>query len=112
MRVHPVLVTYLVAVSVLAVTSYSLIVTAEDASIGGGFAQLLLIGAALPWSLPAVVAFDSLSDPLPLSILWFMAAANGLLVAWCWPAGPERLAERRNPSAADERALTRTPGGR
>ena len=82
MRKHPVLAAYLVAITVLAVTGYLLIATAEDASIGGGFALLLLTGVGLPFSALPLLAFDSLSSVLPVTLMWALAAANGLLVAW------------------------------
>ena len=77
-----VLATYLVAIAVLALTGYFLIATAEDASIGGGFALLLLTGAGLPFSAVPLLAFDNLSSVLPVTLLWVLAAANGLLVSW------------------------------
>ena len=82
MRKHPVLAAYLVAITVLAVTGYLLIATAEDASIGGGFALLLLAGAGLPFSAVPLLALDNLSSAMPVSLMWLLAAANGVLVAW------------------------------
>lgn len=82
MRRHTVLVTYLIAITSLAVTGYLLVATAVDASIGGGFALLLLASAGLPFSVVPLMALDNLSGVLPVTLMWVLAAVNGLLVSW------------------------------
>lgn len=96
MRAHPVLLAYLLAVTLLAATAYTVIATTEDGSIGGGFALFLLMGAALPWSLLVSAVFDSISNLVPMAILWSLAVTNGACVA-LW----QRRVRKDDPSQAE-----------